>query len=141
MDAPGRLGHAAAVRPALPLAVVLVVAACQRGKDSPPSPGSAPPAPAAAQPPGAAVVAMLTRAETEDLCNAYERSGAAADIEDNRDYLVADYLGKHITSDTGHAWLINFARLGADKAARAAALERAARDAGLPGCPLADRWR
>ena len=43
--------------------------------------------------------------------------GAATDSPDNRDYLVANYLAKTVKSETGHAWLINFARLGADKAA------------------------
>lgn len=149
MDAPAPVGHAAGVRLAVALAVL--AAACQTGTSSPPSTGTAtPPSPVgqpkAAQPkggipaPGAAVIAMLTKDETEDLCNAYERSGAATDSPDNRDYLVASYLGKTIKSETGHAWLINFARLGGDKAARVDALTRAAKDAGLTSCPLVAMW-
>ena len=146
MDAPAAVGHAAAVR----LAVALVLAAaCQTGTSSPPAAGSGrPPASTVGQPktgpaaaPGAAVVAMLTKGEAEELCNAYERSGAATDSPDNRDYLVANYLAKTVKSETGHAWLINFARLGADKAARVDALTRAAKDAGLTSCPLVAMWQ
>jgi|JI10StandDraft_1071094.scaffolds.fasta_scaffold03162_22 hypothetical protein len=145
MDAPAAVGHAAAVR----LAVALVLAAaCQTGTSSSPAAGSGrPPASTVGQPktgpaaPGAAIVAMLTKGEAEELCNAYERSGAATDSPDNRDYLVANYLAKTVKSETGHAWLINFARLGADKAARVDALTRAAKDAGLTSCPLVAMWQ
>lgn len=145
MDAPAAVGHAAAVR----LAVALVLAAaCQTGTSSSPAAGSGrPPASTVGQPktgpaaPGAAIVAMLTKGEAEELCNAYERSGAATDSPDNRDYLVANYLAKTVKSKTGHAWLINFARLGADKAARVDALTRAAKDAGLTSCPLVAMWQ
>lgn len=144
MDAPGPVGHAAGVRLAVALAVL--AAACQTGTSSPPGTGSGrpPSAATAGQPtgaPGAAVVAMLTKDEAADLCNAYERSGAATDSPDNRDYLVANYLAKAVKSETGHAWLINFARLGADKAARIDALNRAAKDAGLTSCPLVAMWQ
>ncbi len=68
-------------------------------------------------------------------------TSAATDSPDNRDYLVANYLAKTVKSETGHAWLINFARLGADKAARVDALTRAAKDAGLTSCPLVAMWQ
>lgn len=147
MDAPAAVGHAAAVR--LAVALVVLAAACQTGTSSPAAAGSGrPPASTVGQPktgpaaaPGAAVVAMLTKGEAEELCNAYERSGAATDSPDNRDYLVANYLAKTVKSETGHAWLINFARLGADKAARVDALTRAAKDAGLTSCPLVAMWQ
>lgn len=147
MDAPAAVGHAAGVR--LAVIVAVLAAACQTGTSSPPATGSGrpPSAATAGQPkggpaaPGAAVVAMLNKDEAEELCNAYERSGAATDSPDNRDYLVANYLAKTVKSETGHAWLINFARLGADKAARIDALNRAAKDAGLTSCPLVAMWK
>lgn len=145
MDAPAPVGHAAAVRLAVALAVL--TAACQTGTSSAPAAGSDRPPSAAGQAqggpaaPGAAVVAMLTKDEADELCNAFERSGAATDSPDNRDYLVANYLAKSVKSETGHAWLINFARLGADKAARIDALNRAAKDAGLTSCPLVAMWQ
>jgi len=148
MDAPAAVGHAAAVR--LAVIVAVLAAACQTGTSSPPATGSGrPPSPATvgqpktgpAAAPGAAVVAMLTKDEAEDLSNAFERSGAATDSPDNRDYLVANYLAKTVKSETGHAWLINFARLGADNAARIDALNRAAKDAGLTSCPLVAMWQ
>jgi hypothetical protein len=147
MDAPAPVGHAAGVR--LAVTVAALAAACQTGTSSPPATGSGtarrPPPPAATvgvpKAPGGSVVATLTRDETEDLCNAFERSGAATDVAENRDYLIANYLGKTIRSDTGHAWLINFSRLGDDQAARVAILTRAAKDAGLTSCPLAALWQ
>ena len=84
MDAPAAVGHAAAVR--LAVIVAVLAAACQTGTSSPPATGSGrPPSPATvgqpktgpAAAPGAAVVAMLTKDEAEDLCTAFERSGAA----------------------------------------------------------------
>jgi hypothetical protein len=116
------------------VAAAVLVAACQSGTP-PPTDRAAP-----AAKPGPNALAILTRHEADSLCNAFQRSGAAADSDDNRDYLVATYLGKQITSDTGRAWLVRFSRMGADKAARRAALTQAAKDAGLPDCPLIAMW-
>lgn len=121
---------------ALALAV-LALAACQNGSPPPAERGKGS---AGSAGPAVPIVATLTRAEADSLCNAFERSGAAADAEANHAYLIADWLGKEIVSDTGRAWLVNFARLGQDKAARRAALARAAKDAGLDACPLTTMW-
>ncbi len=118
------------------LLVVLAAAACQRSSDPPPSAGSA-----AGAAPGPSLVATLTRSEAEDLCFAFDRSGAAADVAANRNYLIADWLGKQIVSETGRAWMADFARLGQDKAARRTALERLAKTHALADCPLAAMWQ
>lgn len=118
------------------LVVLVVAAACQSGSTSPRDRGAAP----GVAPAGPTVLATLTRSEAESLCNAFERSGAAADTEANHGYLIANWLGKEIVSDTGRAWLANFARLGQDKPARRAALTQAASDAGLDGCALVSMW-
>ncbi|MBK9033665.1 MAG: hypothetical protein IPL61_20770 [Myxococcales bacterium] len=117
----------------------LAVVACQTGTPAPGAErGSGQPAGKAG--PSVPLVATLTRAEAESLCNAFERSGAADDTEANRGYLIANWMAKEIVSDTGRAWLVNFAQLGQDKAARRDALARVARDAGLAGCPLTSMW-
>lgn len=118
------------------LLVVLALAACQRSSDPPPSAGRATGAAT-----GPSLVATLTRAEAEDLCFAFDRSGAAADVDANRNYLIADWLGKQIVSETGRAWMADFARLGQDKVARRTALERLAKTHALPDCPLAAMWQ
>lgn len=119
-----------------PLALAaLAVVACQTG-----TPASGGERGSGSAGPAAAVIATLTRAEAESLCNAFERSGAAADVEANHGYLIANWMAKEIVSDTGRAWLVNFAQLGPDKAARRAALARVAQDAGLTTCPLTAMW-
>ena len=117
--------------------VVLLLSGCQIDHSSPGKPADRASAAAA----GPSVVAGLTHDETDALCNAVVRSGASADAEENRNYLIADWLGKQIVSDTGRAWMAGFAQLGQDKAARRAALTRAARSAGLPSCPLVEMWQ
>ncbi len=122
------------------LAVLLVAAACQSGSSSPADRGAAPGIAPAGPSAGPSVLATLTRPEADSLCHAFERSGAAADVEANHGYLIANWLAKEIVSDTGRAWLANFARLGQDKPARRAALTQVARDTGLADCPLVAMW-
>lgn len=119
-------------------ALLVAAAACQSG--SPPPRERAAAAAPGVGPAGAAVMAVLTRTEADSLCNAFERSGAAADTEANHGYLIANWLAKEIVTDTGRAWLANFARLGQDKPARRQALTELARDNGLASCPLLAMW-
>ncbi|MEZ4400662.1 MAG: hypothetical protein R3B06_11620 [Kofleriaceae bacterium] len=129
------------MRLAVAAVTLAALAACQSGTAPPggaPAPGAPQNANAAAGPP---VMATLSKAEADSLCNAFERSGAAADEEANHGYLIANWLAKEIVSDTGRAWLVGFAQLGGDKPARRAALAQAAQAAGLADCPLIAMWQ
>jgi hypothetical protein len=106
-------------------ALVVIAAACQTGGAPPPPPTKA----------------DLTRAEAENICNAVDKSGASGEEESNKAYLMAQWLAKEVVSDSGHAWLISFAKLGDDKPARVRALVTMARAAGLPSCPLTAMWQ
>lgn len=112
---------------------VLLVASCQQNTESKPAPAATATTPS--------LMATLTATEAEDLCNAVERSGALADVEENRNYLIADWLGRQIVSETGRTWMADFARLGQDRAARRAALDQLVRTHRLPGCPLVAMWQ
>lgn len=81
------------------------------------------------------------RADLEKICNALSLSGADRDQTSQRTYIMAQWLNSNITSAEGHAFLIDFARLGEDKAARVKKLEDTARQLGLPSCPLAAQWK
>ncbi len=79
--------------------------------------------------------------ELDKICHAVERSGAAGDQTTNRTYLIATWLDQNVTSDQGRAWLVSFARLGDDRAARRKLLADAAREHGIADCPLVDFWK
>jgi hypothetical protein len=83
---------------------------------------------------------VLTR-ELEKICHAVERSGAAEDQTTNRTYLIATWLTANVQTDEGRAWLVTFAKLGDDKAARRQMLQDAAHDHGITDCPLVDFWK
>lgn len=73
------------------------------------------------------------------ICNAVERSGAANLEPADQAYTIAQWLPQNV-SDDGRKWLIAFARLGDDRAARHRVLERDARAAGVLDCPLLAKW-
>jgi len=81
------------------------------------------------------------RADVERICNALSLSGADKDQTSQKTYIMAQWLNTNITSEQGHAFLIEFARLGDDKAARVEKLESTARQLGIASCPLAAQWK
>lgn len=93
---------------------------------------------AKAQPPPAA---EPLRDDLDRICNAVTLSGADQDSSANGTYIMAQWLDANITSAPGRAFLVEFARLGEDKAARIQKLEENAARVGLPDCPLIAYWR
>ena len=81
------------------------------------------------------------RDDLERICNAVTLSGADQDSSAQGTYIMAQWLDANITSAPGRAFLVDFARLGNDKAARIAKLEENAARVGLPDCPLVAYWR
>jgi hypothetical protein len=79
------------------------------------------------------------RKDIEALCNVMHLSGADQQPPDARQVLIAMWLGPHITTDEGHAYLIAIQPLHGE--AKAAELEGEARRVGLSSCPLAAEWR
>lgn len=81
------------------------------------------------------------RRDLDKICNAKQRSGADQDSSGQGTYMMAQWLNANVTSEEGRAFLVDFARLGQDKAARRKMLEDAAAKHGLSSCPLVDDWR
>jgi len=73
------------------------------------------------------------------ICNAVERSGAAQLEPADQAYTIAQWLPVNV-SDDGRQWLVRWARLGDDRAARHRMLETDARSAGVLDCPLLAMW-
>ena len=72
------------------------------------------------------------------ICDVMQRSGALERSEAEWQFVVADWLGRNVTSAEGRAFLVELARTpGPDKAAL---LTAAGRRAGLDDCPLARIW-
>ncbi len=103
------------------LALALALPACQSGRE------------------GGAGNAF--RADLEKICNAKQLSGADQETGGQATYLLAQWLNTNVTSTEGHAFLVEFAKLGQDKPARRKKLEGAVAQLGLAGCPLVDDWR
>ena len=102
----------------------LLLAACQSGSSAPSNGGSA-----------------AMRRDLEKSCNAKQLSGADQDATGQGTYMMAQWLNANVTSDEGHAFLVEFAKLGQDKDARRAKLEDAAKKNGIADCPLVAEWR
>ena len=73
------------------------------------------------------------------ICNAVERSGAGSMEPADRAYTIAQWLPVNVTED-GRQWLVRWAKLGDDRAARHRMLETDARAAGVTDCPLLAMW-
>jgi cell division inhibitor SulA len=73
------------------------------------------------------------------ICNAVERSGAAALEPADQAYTIAQWLPDNVSED-GRQWLVRWAKLGDDRAARLRMLEADARAAGVLDCPLLALW-
>jgi hypothetical protein len=114
---------------------LLIAAACQKGDASAPPP----PAPAAGSGVPRPFVTDDYRKDIDSLCNVVHLSGADQQPPDARQAIIAMWLGPHITTEEGHAYLIAIQPLQGD--AKANELEAEARRVGLGGCPLADEWR
>ena len=99
------------------------LAACQSGGDKPAGGGGA------------------MRRDLDKICNAKQLSGADQDSSGQGTYMMAQWLNANVTSDEGRTFLVEFARLGQDKAARRQKLEDAVAKHGLTSCPLVDDWR
>lgn len=74
----------------------------------------------------------------ERVCNVMELSGAARATEAEHQYLVAEWLGRNVTSAEGRAFLADLART--PPAGKSAFLRAASARAGLAECPLARVW-
>lgn len=81
------------------------------------------------------------RADLDLICHARTLSGSDQEQAANATYVMATWLDNNVTSDAGRAFLVDFARLGQDKAARVAMLEQAMKRTGLAECPLIEQWR
>lgn len=81
------------------------------------------------------------RDDLDRICNAVALSGADQDPSAQGTYILAQWLDANITSAPGRAFLVDFARLGSDKAARIKMLEDSAVRVGLPDCPLIAFWQ
>jgi predicted small lipoprotein YifL len=81
------------------------------------------------------------RADLDRICHAMTLSGADQEQAANATYVMATWLDANIASEAGRTFLVEFAQLGQDRAARVAKLEGAALRAGLPACPLIEQWR
>ena len=110
---------------ALILTLTVLLGACQSGGDKPAGGGGN----------GA------LRRDLEKICNAKKLSGADQDPSGQGTMMMAQWLNANITSDEGHTFLIEFAKLGQDKDARRKKLEDAAKQYGITPCPLIDDWR
>jgi hypothetical protein len=113
---------------------LLVAAACQSGQASAP-----PPKPAESSGIPRPFVTDGYRKDIEALCNVMKLSGADQQPPDARQAIIAMWLGPHITTDEGHAYLVAIQPLHGE--AKASELEGEARRVGLGGCPLSDEWR
>jgi len=82
-----------------------------------------------------------SRDDIDMICNARQRSGADQQDEASALYTMAMWLQSNVVSEEGHAFLIAFARLGDDRAARRDMLQAAADRVRLPSCPLIEDWR
>jgi hypothetical protein len=103
---------------------LLLLTACQSGTDKPAGGGNA-----------------ALRRDLDKICNAKKLSGAAEDASGQGTMMMAQWLNANITSEEGHAFLVEFAKLGQDKDARRKKLEDAAKANGIATCPLIDDWR
>lgn len=107
------------------LALILALAACQSGGSAPSAGGGNAP----------------LRRDLEKICDAKKLSGAAEDSSGQGTYMMAQWLNSNVTSEEGRAFLVAFAKLGQDKAARRKHLEDAVAKHRLAGCALIDDWR
>ncbi len=85
-----------------------------------------------------ATISPAYREDVDNLCNAVERSGAAAKGDHDRVVMSAQWLGGAIATEEGRSFLVAWNQL--PTAARSTALRTEAARAGLIGCPLADDW-
>ena len=107
-----------------------------------------PTAPPANAPPQAAGLSAATESPTTDeslprqdikhICHVMEESGANRRSEAEHQFVVADWLGRTITSQPGRAFLATLSRT--PEAGKAALLRATAERAGLEDCPLARVW-
>jgi len=81
------------------------------------------------------------RADLDRICHAMTLSGADQEQAANATYVMATWLDANVTTDAGRAFLVEFAQLGQDRAARLAMLEQAMKRTGLKACPLTEQWR
>jgi hypothetical protein len=73
------------------------------------------------------------------LCDAIRLSGASDKHGQERQLVVAMWLGKNLETPEAHDFLVRIQPL--EGSAKASALEDEARRVGHANCPLADLWR
>jgi hypothetical protein len=102
------------------VACLLLVAACHKSKSEP-------------------TVTPEYKQDITNLCDVVHLSGADQLPEGSRSPSIAIWLGPHITTPAGHAFLVKIQPLeGMEKAA---ALDAEAKRVGIGTCALADEWR
>lgn len=109
------------VAAAIAVAVVVALAGCQHGADSPPS----------ADP--------LYRADIAALCDSMHLSGADQRPQEEQWSTQAIWLAHATKTTAAHDFFVRIKPLEGD--ARARALDDEARRVGLPSCTLAAEWR
>ncbi|MGE0868055.1 MAG: hypothetical protein AB7P03_05830 [Kofleriaceae bacterium] len=117
------------------MALLLVVAGCQRGETNQPPLASAPNV-------GTAPAASPTeyteyKADIEALCDVIQRSGAGED--DARTLTTANWLAANLKTQESRKFLVKIQPVTG--IAKAEALETEAKRVGLSGCALAQMWR
>lgn len=125
-----------------PVVAALFVAlfGCQSGDKA--ASTNAAPVGSAPSPPSAPVTTRTDepyKNDVQKVCNVIELSGAAAHASNDRVYLVATWLGKHLETSDAQKWLASIQRLNGNS--KADALEQEARRVGLASCALAAEWR
>ncbi len=81
------------------------------------------------------------RSDLEKICNAKALSGADLEPGGQGTYAMAQWLSANVTSSEGHAFLVEFAKLGQDREARRKKLTDAVAQYRLARCPLIEDWR
>lgn len=79
------------------------------------------------------------RADLENLCDAEARSGALEQDPNTRAMVVAQWLGTTIKTQRARSFMASLASLAPSE--KASALRKAAAEAGLDRCALADAWK
>ena len=119
-----------------PLALVLIVAACQEGKQQQ----------KVVDQKSTTVISLPTpeitpeyRADITTLCDVVKLSGAEDKPKDERWQVIAMWLGPQIKTTDGHEFLVAIQPLKGE--AKALALDTEAKRVGLTTCALATEWR
>jgi len=121
-----------------PLALVLVVAACQEGKQEQQVVDKSSASTTVISLPKPEITPAY-RADITTLCDCVKLSGAEDKPKDERWQVIAMWLGPQIKTTDGHEFLVAIQPLKGE--AKALALDTEAKRVGLTTCALATEWR